>query len=194
VMGGFHVEKLGRRKIWLFGATSLLLTWLGTGVTAQAGARTLVQSAAWREPLSRAEIALANGEMRQAEQAWEEARRAAIRSRMPHGLLEVGVAYLSIGEVTRDRRTALSRARQLFLESLFQARERRDVDGIAAAGQAFASLGDCEVAERAHAVVVSMSSKRSDPPSCARADSWRQPSASPRLEAPAPAPTGPQAR
>lgn len=182
-----------------FWAVGVLLAWSVIDVTAPAAqARTPAPAAAWRDSLSRAEIALANGEMRQAEQAWEEARRAAIRSRMPHGLLEVGVAYLNIGEATRDRQTAVARARQLFLESLFRARQRRDVDGIAAAGQAFASLGDCEVAERAHAVVLSLSSKRADPPPCVRVDTWRQPSASPgpgSVTGPrAPASTSPQAR
>lgn len=193
------MEKLERRSSGWLWAASLMFTWLGTGAAGEAAdARTPVSPVAWREPLSRAEIALANGELRQAEQAWEEARRAAIRWRTPHGLLEVGVAYLSIGEATRDRQTAVARARQLFLESLFQARRRRDADGIAAAAQAFASLGDCEVAERAHAIVLAMSSKRDDAPTCERSDTARQPSASPRSAAPlgsrAPASTAPQAR
>jgi hypothetical protein len=179
------VESWGQRStlaLWI----GLTFTWLlasPSAVTAQA--RTLVAPSTWREPLSRAEHALASGEPRQAELAWEEARRAAIRSRLPHALLEVGVAYLSIGEVTRDRQTAAARARQLFLESLFRARERRDVDGIAAAGQAFAALGDCEVADRAFRAIAA---QRPERPVCARADSWRQPAASPRQDIVAPVP------
>ena len=184
-----------RRTFWTAG---VLFVWLMTGETAAAQGRTPAPPSAWREPLSRAEIALANGDMRQAEQAWEEARRAAIRSRTPHGLLEVGVAYLSLGEITRDRQTAVARARQLFLDSLFRARERRDADGIAAAGQAFASLGDCQVARRAHAVAVAMAAKLIDPPACVPTSTWRQPSASPRqnpITPPrSPAPSGPEAR
>ena len=168
------MERLGRRSTGAFWTMAVLATWLGMGGDARAGdTRAPVPAAAWREPLTRAEMALASGQTRQAERAWEEARRAAVKARMPHGLLEVGIAYLSIGEVARDRATAVARARQLFLDSLFLARERRDVDGIAAAGHAFASLGDCEVAERAHAVVVRMSPNHGDAPVCARGDLLR---------------------
>jgi hypothetical protein len=164
----------------------VLLTWLLAGPSAAtAQTRTPAAPSTWREPLSRAERSLANGEPRQAELAWEEARRAAIRSRLPHALIEVGVAYLSIGEVTRDRQTAAARARQLFLESLFRARERRDVDGIAAASQAFAALGDCEVADRAFRAIAA---QRPERPACAGVEAWRQPSASPRQDVIAPAP------
>jgi hypothetical protein len=189
------VETSGWRSTSTFWAAGLLFTWLVTGVTvATAQTGTPAPRAGWREPLSRAEMALANGEMRQAEQAWEDARRAAIRSRLPHALLEVGVAYLSIGEATRDRQTAIAGARQLFLLSLFRARARRDADGIAAAGQAFASLGDCDVAERVHAVVLTMATKRGDPPTCVRSDPSASPRQDPIVRPAATAPAGPQAR
>jgi tetratricopeptide (TPR) repeat protein len=137
----------------------------------------------WREPLDRAEAALAEGQARRAELAWEEAHRAAMRASIPpNGLINVGIAYLRIGEAARDRQTAVARARQLFLRAFFRARDQRDIDGIAAVSQAFASLGDCEMSERAFAVALTMAPQRGGtPPSCERIDLWRpHPSASPR--------------
>ena len=77
-------------------------------------------------------------------------------------MLEVGLAYLRIGEAARDRQTAVARARQIFLLALFQARERRDPGVVAAAGEAFASLGDREVADRAFAVAMALAAQNND--------------------------------
>jgi hypothetical protein len=158
---------------WLFAAVANSAT-VGTAETPTA------LDARWREPLGRAEAALAEGQARRAEEAWEEAQRAAMRATTPPtGLVDVGRAYLRIGEAAHDRQTAVSRARVLYLRALFRARERGDVDGIAAASQAFASLGDCEMARRAFAVVRTVAPQRSEPaPTCERLD-VRQPSASP---------------
>jgi hypothetical protein len=162
-----------------------LLTGMVTAATVVAAETpTPAHEARWREPLDRAEAALARGEARRAEQAWEEAHRAAMRATIPpSGLINVGLAYLRIGEAARDRQTAVSRARQLFLRAFFRARDRRDIDGITAASQAFASLGDCEMAERAYAVVLTMAPQhRGNRPACERVDASRQPSASPRQD------------
>lgn len=61
----------------------------------------------WREPLALAEEALARGDAHEAERAWEEAHRAAIRAGASRGMLELGRAYLSIGEAAHDRATAV---------------------------------------------------------------------------------------
>jgi len=162
----------------------LLLAGLMTGASVATAETTRAHEAGWREPLGRAEAALADGEARRAEQAWEEAHRAAMRPAMPpSGLVNVGRAYLRIGQAAHDRQTAVSRARQLFLRAMFRARDRRDVDGLTAASQAFASLGDCEMAERAFTVVLKIAPQhREKPPVCDRTDASRQPSASPRSD------------
>jgi hypothetical protein len=169
---------------------------LATGaITTRAEMPPPAQDAGWREPLGRAEALLAGGEARRAERAWEEARRAAMRSRMPPGgLIDVGLAYIRIGQAAHDHQMAVSRARQLLLRALFRARERRDVDGMTAAGQAFATLGDCKVAERVYTLVLTMApQRRGQLPACERIDASRQPSASPRQDAP-PDARPPQAR
>jgi hypothetical protein len=163
---------------WLAGA--MLAGLLVSAVDAAEGP--LLPEGPWRGPLARAEAALADGQPRRAEQAWEEARRAAMRATAPStGLVDVGLAYLRIGEAAHDRQTAVARARQLFLRALFRARARRDVDGMTAAGQAFARLGDCEMSGRAFAIVRTVAPRHAAPPAvCERGEASRQPSASPR--------------
>jgi hypothetical protein len=116
----------------------------------------------WSEPLRRAEAALSSGNSRAAEQAWGQAYRAAVQARAPEGLLAVGGAYLRIGEAARDRSTAVARARRIFLTALFQARDRRDGAGVAAAAAAFATLGDRDVADRGFAVATALASRHGD--------------------------------
>lgn len=116
----------------------------------------------WREPLQRAEAALANGERGAAQQAWEQAYRAAMQVRTTEGLLAVGDAYLRIGEAARNRATAVASARRIFLTALFQARERRDAPGVAAAAAAFASLGDRDVADRGFEIATAVANRHGD--------------------------------
>ena len=124
--------------------------------------RALPIEAAWRDLLDRAEAGLARGDVREAQLAWQEAHRTVMRARSPEGMLDVGRAYLRIGEAARDRGAALAQARRIYLVALFRARERRDADAVAHAGQAFAALGDREVAERAFAVAMALATQNRD--------------------------------
>ena len=56
----------------------------------------------------------------------------------------------------------MARARRIYLTALFQARERRDAHAVARAGEAFAALGDHEVAERAFDVAMALAAQRRD--------------------------------
>jgi hypothetical protein len=47
-------------------------------------------------------------------------------------------------------------ARRIFLRAFFQARERGDADTVALSGDAFAALGDREVADRAFDVALAL--------------------------------------
>jgi tetratricopeptide (TPR) repeat protein len=159
------VEKRGRRSTWMVLTLGTVVGGL-IAVKVTAGAPTLSLDAGWREPLDRAEAALAQGQAQRAERAWEEAQRAVMHPGMPPtGLVNVGLAYLRIGEAAHDRQTAVARARQLFLRALFRARHNRDAQGLTEVSHAFALLGDCEVAERAYAVVLTMKPKE-PPPAC----------------------------
>jgi hypothetical protein len=140
-----------------------VLAWLIATLPALAANRSaLSPDPAWHEPLQRAEAMLAGGDARRAQEAWEEAYRAAVRSHTPQGALEVGRAYLRIGEAARDHQTALAGARRLYLTALFQARERRDALGVAEAAGAFAALGDREVADGGFAVAIALAERNVD--------------------------------
>jgi hypothetical protein len=169
-------------------------TWLVAAAAGMATAETPMppHEARWRAPLSRADAALAEGHAREAERAWQEAQRAAMWPGIPaSGLVNVGLAYIRIGEAAHDRQTAVSRARQLFLRAMFRARDRRDVDGLTEVSRAFASLGDCEMSGRVFAVALTMKPKPEGPaPACERSDPARQPSASPPSGTAVPDPWG----
>ena len=113
----------------------------------------------WREPLQRVEPALARGDTRGAVQAWEMAYRAAMGGRTPEGMIEVGHAALRMGVASQNHQAAMAQARRLFLAALFQARERRDPGTVARAGEAFASLGDRDVAVRAFEIAATLATQ-----------------------------------
>ena len=148
-----------RRLLWLPAAVAT--AWLVTAALAltwEPGSPGAARD--WREPLARAEGALARGDARGAERAWEEAHRAAVRAGASRGMLELGRAYLRIGEAAHDRATAVTRARRTLLMAMFHARERGDADVVAGAGEAFAALGDHEVASRAAEIALELSARK----------------------------------
>jgi len=152
-MNGAAVARIGAYGLAVLAATALALAGNATSRAAAAD---------WREPLQRADAALANGERAAARQAWEQAYRAAMQVRATEGLLAVGHAYLRIGEAARDRATTVASARRIFLTALFQARERRDAPGVAAAAAAFASLGDRDVADRGFEIASAIANRHGD--------------------------------
>jgi len=105
-------------------------------------------AAPWTGHLRRADEALAGKNVSAAELAWHDAYLAALRSRRWEGMVEVGDAYVRIGEVTGGRKAAEAKARQIYLAALFRARNEGSLDGMLRTAEAFAILGDREVAER----------------------------------------------
>lgn len=161
----------------LAGLTLLALVTSASALRADPGQPDI--EARWRVPLAHAEAALAAGDATGAERAWQEAYRAAIRSGAPGSLLELGHAYLRVGEAARGRETAIGRTRRAYLIALFRARQRRDADGAAAAGQAFAALGDREVADRAFAIALALAARNRDDGAKERIAALRQQSLTP---------------
>lgn len=104
--------------------------------------------APWTAHLERVEAALAQRNVSAAELAWQAAYGEALRSRRWEGMLEVGEASLRIGEVAGTRKLAEAKARQAYLTALFRARQQESLDGVLRTAEAFAALGDREVAEQ----------------------------------------------
>ena len=63
-------------------------------------------------------------------------------------MLEVGEAYLRMGEVGGDRKAVQSQARQIYLTALSRARRQESFDGVLQVAEAFARLGDNEMVEQ----------------------------------------------
>jgi hypothetical protein len=102
----------------------------------------------WRVELARVDEALRERNVSAAARAWHEAHRAAIGSRRWDAMVDVGQAYLRIGDRAGARPAAEPKARQAYLIALFRARQAGSVDGILRVADAFAGLGDMDIVER----------------------------------------------
>ncbi len=128
----------------------------------------------WVVPLQRMNTALASPNVTAAEEAWHEAHRAALGSRQRwDGLIEVGEAYLRIGEVANDRQAAQPTARRLYLTALFRARQQSSLDGVLRTAEAFAALGDREVVIQCLRVADQVAERARDPQARARVEAFR---------------------
>ncbi len=79
--------------------------------------------------------------------AWHEAYLAALRSRSWKQMLDLGDIALRLGPGPDSMTSSDARARQSYLAAFFQARDRKDLDGLLRTAEAFAMLGDREIAE-----------------------------------------------
>lgn len=103
-------------------------------------------TAPWALHLRQVEQALGQRNLGAARYAWQEAYGAALRSRRWEGLIEVGDAWLRIAEAAGSGKAAPT-ARQLYATAFFRARGERSLEGVLVTADAFARLGDYEVAE-----------------------------------------------
>ena len=109
--------------------------------------------------LTHLDEALLHKDVSRAIHDWQSAYGLALGMRSSDAMLRVGDAALRIdahasklaGHPGRFR----AAARQAYLSALFQARSERSQEGIDRAAQAFAAIGDTEMATRARAIRVS---------------------------------------
>jgi hypothetical protein len=110
----------------------------------------------WRGLLRRADTALAEGDGPDAERAWDEAYRLALGTSDPYAMIEVGRAYLAIGEAVYDHPMAAARARRIFLSALFLGRGLRNTLAVADAAEALAALGEHDLAARGFSLAITL--------------------------------------
>jgi hypothetical protein len=96
----------------------------------------------WSTELGHVERALAAGQIAPALRAWERARGAAHASHQWQGPLEVGDAYLRIGDAVELRRAFVATARGLYLEALERARATASLDGVLRIAAVLGALDD----------------------------------------------------
>lgn len=92
--------------------------------------------------------ALAKKDVDGAVRAWHDAYGAAFGSRHWQAMLEVGDAFLRIGQAAGSLAGSKPNARQAYLIALLQARRQGSLDGVLRATEAFATLGDHEVVKQ----------------------------------------------
>jgi hypothetical protein len=127
-----------------------------------------VSAALWSPDIRAMDDALARRDVGAAERAWGSAYRLAAAGRSWEGRLAVGDASLRIGEAGGLRTSAEARARANYLAALLLARERGSLDGVLRAAEAFAALGDREVADRGLAIAERLAAGARDPRAVAR--------------------------
>jgi hypothetical protein len=114
--------------------------------------RTINQQAdgepAWIAEVRRVDAALGHGDIDAAERAWRDAHLEAVRTRGWKPMIEVGDAAVRIGEASGNRDPVAPQARQAYLSAFFRARGLHARDGMLRASDAFAAIGDREIAER----------------------------------------------
>jgi hypothetical protein len=102
--------------------------------------------------------ALARKDMSAAVYAWGDAYTLALGARRWDAMVEVGDAAVRIDALADNPPGYLigfrAEARQAYLRALFLARHARSADGIERVAQAFAALGDTDMAARVHSIRV----------------------------------------
>ena len=91
--------------------------------------------------------AVQRGDLATARAAWHDAYRSLRRTRDWQGMAALGDAALGISGASGARQPWEADARQAYLGALFRARAEASLDGVLRATEAFATLGDRDVAE-----------------------------------------------
>lgn len=148
-----------------------------------ARSRDQTNEAPWTIHIRKAEEALAEKNVRAAEQSWHEAYRAALSSRRWEGMVAVGDVSRRIGEVAGTREASVARARQVYLTALDRARQQRSVEGVLRVAEAFDALGDREVVNECMRIAESLAAQSGDANTLERVRAFRERSAarSPQL-------------
>lgn len=130
--------------------TAAVLLLLAAAVTAACGAVPDRSDAApWVAHIQAMDAALARGDVSAAVRARHDAYLAALGSRRWEGMADVGDASLRLGALSGARRAMVPEARRAYLSALFRARQQRSLDGVLHVAEAFAALGDRDVARQA---------------------------------------------
>ena len=106
-----------------------------------------MRDTSWASHLRAMDEALASQDIRAAVRARHEADLAAVADRGWDGPLSVGEASLRLGAAAGVRQVSERWARRAFLLAFVRARERGSLDGVLRAAEAFAAMGDREMAQ-----------------------------------------------
>lgn len=144
------------------GLLATLVLWAGPPAASTADERApapvvpVQTPAPWSDALERLDRSLAEGDLRGAERAWREGYTAALGARRWEGYLAVGDAALRVAMRVGEEPAGAPRARAMYLRALFRARAAGQPEGAVRVAEAFASLGDTEMAWKSVGVARSL--------------------------------------
>lgn len=149
-LGGIVAERVrfDHQRLAVLGRyDEALRTWQGYLMGLEKGAAAAVQASddPWAHHVRQVNEALARGDTRA--RVAGGVRALALRGQRWEDLLEAGNLSLKIGEAAEARRLAEPQARAAYLKAMVRARAASSVEGVLRATEAFARLGDREVAE-----------------------------------------------
>ncbi len=117
----------------------------------------------WLGAIHAMDEALARGDVRAALKAREDAYGAALDSRRWDGMADVGDATLRLVQRAGLRPAMEPEARRAYLSALFRARRQASLDGVLRATEAFAALGDRDVARRGFVIANALAAASREP-------------------------------
>ncbi len=128
----------------------------------------------WTAHIRKMDDALGQRNLSAAQMAWRDAYGAALASRHWEAMLDAGNAYLRVAEAAGTPAAGYPKARTAFLAAFFRARQQGSLDGVLGAAEAFAGLGDREVAAQCLSVADAMALRGGDPQAQARVRALRE--------------------
>lgn len=105
-------------------------------------------AAPWEDAIRAMDQALERGDIAAAARARQEAYLAALSSRRWEAMAAVGDASLRLARLPAANRLMLAEARRSYVNAFFRARHQGSLDGVLRVTEAFAALGDREVARQ----------------------------------------------
>jgi hypothetical protein len=129
---------------------------------------------AWARHLREADAAARRADRAGVERALRDAYRAALPGYAWQGMAAVGDASRRLAEAGVARDAMVARARQAYLMALIRARQTASIDGALRAGEAFAALGDRDMAVQSLRVAAELASRRDDAAARARVQAFAE--------------------
>lgn len=113
----------------------------------------------WQDLIARVDGSVATGEPTAMLRAWQSASLAALLDRTWESMAAVGDAAIRVGRATGLRTAFDAKARQAYHVALYRAQKDANFEGVIAAADGFAELGDLEIVDQCLAVAIHLTTR-----------------------------------
>ena len=169
-----RTESWFRVAIAIVAAMLFIALALWEAIAGDTGPRETDPGTPWVAHTRAVDEALARKDLSMAIRSWHDAYGAALGSRRWEGMVEVGDAYLRIGETAGLRKPWEPKAQEIYLNAFSRAHLQGALDGVLRVAEAFAGLGDHEVAEQCLRVASRLAVQGRDPQAHERVREFRE--------------------